>query len=65
MDIIIPVYKLAHRYSPIKHQCQLAAVERVFPYSQYNDQQQDPYYPVTIPITSLAETMGEPNEFKL
>jgi hypothetical protein len=65
MDIIIPVYKLTHRYSLIKHQCQLAAMERVSPYAQYNDQQQDPYYPVTIPINSLAETVGEPKELKL
>lgn len=67
MDITIPVpvYKSTHRYSPIVHQYQLAAVERVSPYSQYSDQQQDPYYPVTISITSLAETVGEPEELKL
>jgi hypothetical protein len=40
-------------------------MERVSPYAQYNDQQQDPYYPVTIPINSLAETVGEPKKLKL
>lgn len=60
MHIQIADYKSSPRYSPIMHQCQLAAMEKVFPYSQYSAQQQDPYYPVTISITSLADAGKEP-----